>query len=248
MHVMSAIRRLRPAPGASLCLLVFPHAGASANFFRAWEVADPDVELRAIQYPGRADRLREPCYTSLEALADDIAEELLAGPAERFTLLGHSMGAAVAYEVARRMQAVGRAPDTLLVSAAQAPHGRDLTRAAARPWNDDEAVEWLVGMGQADREVLSDPRIRQIILSYVRADYEMFQRYEHRPGPALTCDVLAVTGAYDADVTGADAARWRDLTSGRFRHVELPGGHFYFVPDVPVTLFLDPFGAPGTVD
>lgn len=238
---MSALRSLREGTGAGRVLVFFPHAGGSANFYRGFVPPERDVDVFAVQYPGRADRLREPCHEDLTKLAADLAAELttLRGPS--ITFVGHSMGAIVAFEVARLLEAAGRPPVTLVASAARAPHDpRHVVDRDVR-WSEEKAVRELVAMGQLDGKLLADPRLGEMVLAYVRADFEMVQRYQYFAGPPLNGDLLAVTGADDPDVTAEHARLWEELTAGRFRHEELPGGHFYLVPDSPVGLFLGAF-------
>ena len=238
---MNAIRQLRHSIGAAHTLVFFPHAGGSANFYRHMVTTRSDVDVLAIQYPGRADRLLEPCHGDLTQLADELAVELMALPARPCTFVGHSMGAIIAFEVARRTEAAGHAPVTLVVSAARAPHDPQHVIDRDAPWNAEQAIQSLVAMGQVDKELLADRRISEIILPYLRADYEMLQRYKYVAGPSLNGDILAVTGADDHDVTDAHARLWRDLTTGRFRHEQLPGGHFYLMANPAIELFLGTF-------
>jgi len=234
---VTALRVLAPRPSAARNLVCFPHAGGSANFFRAW-AADADTEVAAVQYPGRADRLAEPCHDDLLALAAEVAAELIPYLERPTTFFGHSMGAILAFEVVRHVAAAGRAVELLIASAARAPHDPDHVTARHVRWDEEAAVRAVVAMGQTDAAVMADPRVRALVLPYLRADFEMLQRYEYRPGPALGCDVLVVRGAADPHVTPARGELWRELTTGRFAHEEVPGGHFYLVPEPPIDLFL----------
>ncbi|MCW3815803.1 alpha/beta fold hydrolase [Micromonospora sp. DR5-3] len=236
------LRTLTPNVAARRRLVCFPHAGGSANFFRSWvPLLSPDVALVAVQYPGRADRLREPCATSLLEMAAEVAESLRAAPAQPTTLFGHSMGAIVAYEVARLLESFGHSVERMVVSASRAPHERDGV-ASLDVWNDDAALRALVSLGGTvdDPELLADPRVRALVLPYLRADYTMLQRYRHPSGAGLGCELLVVSGESDTHVTPDHCARWADLTHGRFAHVVRPGGHFYLAPDPPTDLFLGP--------
>lgn len=235
---MTPLRVLAPRPSASRNLVCFPHAGGSANFFRAWAADHADIEVAAVQYPGRADRLAEPCHDDLLALADEVAVELVPYLERPTIIFGHSLGAVVAFEVLRRVAAAGRGVELLIASAARAPHDPDHVAARHVRWDEEAAVRAIVAMGQIDAALMADPRVRELVLPYLRADFEMLQRYEYRPGPALGCDVLVVRGATDPHVTPARGELWRELTTGRFAHEEVPGGHFYLVPEPPIDLFL----------
>ena len=102
-------------------LVCFPHSGGSANVYRPLRLELPDdIQVVSVQYPGRQDRFTEPCVTDLHELADRVTEVLRATPAGvPRAFFGHSMGSAVAYEVAQRLGADG--PDVLFASARPAP-------------------------------------------------------------------------------------------------------------------------------
>src|SRR5205814_8095171 len=87
-------RRYRPVPECRLRLVCFPHAGGSASAYRSWPDSLPgDIELLAVRYPGRQDRLREPCLTSVAELADAVTGALTPYLDRPVALFGHSMGA-----------------------------------------------------------------------------------------------------------------------------------------------------------
>ena len=95
----------RPVVLPRVRLVAFPPAGAAASFFRPWTRFLPQgVELLGVQYPGREDRLLEPHPPDLHALADTIAAALGGRAGVPLALFGHSLGAAIAYEVAHRLQ------------------------------------------------------------------------------------------------------------------------------------------------
>ncbi|WP_406187897.1 thioesterase II family protein [Streptomyces sp. NBC_01006] len=229
-------------PEATHRLVCFPHAGGSASFFHDWARQLPGYEVHAVCYPGRAARLDEPLHTDLHRLADDIADALLALRDDRpVAFLGHSMGAVVAYETARRLQAAGRPVAHLYASGARAPHlahpADDGPDGAGTADMDDEAIaDALVALGGTDAELLSDPDFRELVLPYVCGDFRMFDAYEHRPGPLLTCPVTAVAGDADPQVGEAHAAAWAAVTEGAFRHHTVPGDHFYLIPRPPLAV------------
>ena len=87
------IRRFHRASTDAPRLICFPHAGGAANyFFRLSAALQPDVQVLAVQYPGRQDRLDDPLVDDLTVLAEQIGGALpdTDGPT---AFLGHSMGA-----------------------------------------------------------------------------------------------------------------------------------------------------------
>lgn len=117
-------RNYGPAPDACVRLVCLPHAGGSASFyFPLARALSPKIEVLAVQYPGRQDRHAEPCVQNIEDMADRIAEALGPWTDRPYALFGHSMGAMVGFEVARRMEASGKGPLELFVSGRQALRG-----------------------------------------------------------------------------------------------------------------------------
>src|SRR6476660_355444 len=98
------VRRFRTGPAAPTRLFCFPHAGGSATFyFPVAKLVPADVEVLAIQYPGRQDRRGEACIEDLHVLADRVAEQVAELADRPFALFGHSLVATVAFETALRL-------------------------------------------------------------------------------------------------------------------------------------------------
>lgn len=207
-------------------LFCFPHGGGSAAEFVRWARHLPDVELSAVQLPGRGTRLAEPVLTRMDELVDAVVAVMPTGAP--YSVFGHSLGGLVAYEVTRALRRAGRRlPDHLIVSGYPAP---SLPRGAAHVHTlpDDEL---LAEIGRRHdglpAEVLADPELTTLVARYLRADYEVLETYEWRAEDPLPVPVT-VFGGRDDEI-GDDALRaWR-------RHVEdeitvrvFPGGHFYF--------------------
>lgn len=66
-------------------------------------IVAPAVELCAIQPPGRESRLREPPYTRLAPLVQMLTQAVLPYCGVPFAVFGHSLGALVAFELARQL-------------------------------------------------------------------------------------------------------------------------------------------------
>jgi medium-chain acyl-[acyl-carrier-protein] hydrolase len=218
-----------PRRALSVRLLCLPRAGAGASSFRGWGRELPDwLEVHAVQLPGREGRFREPLPHHVGALADDLAQALDQLTDAPYALFGHSMGALVAFELSRRLEAAGRAPLRLFVAGYGAPHVyRSTTRIPAM--SHDEVVEELRRTPVTPDSVLADPGLMRIFVPIVQADLRMCVRHEYDDTDAvpLAVDVSAFGGMEDDDVAPDVVAAWADLTTGSFRLRMLPGGHFF---------------------
>ena len=209
-------------------LFCFPHAGGGPAFFRPWcrEFA-PDVDVRPIQLPGRETRLGEQPYRRLADLLDPLCAALDPYLDRPYAFFGHSMGALVAFEVARRLSAGSRpGPACLMVSGRRGP-----TLPSRRPIifdrPDGEFLAEVARLGGMPPEVLAQPDLVELLLPLLRADYELSETYRRLPGGPLTCPVVAYGGAADPEVERSELAGWEPETTGGFTVRIFPGDHFY---------------------
>lgn len=222
-HDQARFRVYRPQPAPVQRLVCFPHAGGSASFYRGWAEHLPSgVELAIAMYPGREDRLLDPHPDTLEELAAEFAPSVPWDVPP--VLFGHSMGAAVAFEVARRMT---HPPVRLIVSGHPAPHQQRLQDVHLRA--DDGLLEELRAIGGPTVGLLDHPQVRDLVLPMIRADYRLSERY--RPGRRrpLPVPITALIGRADPEVDEAEARAWADWTESGFELNTVPGGHFHFV-------------------
>lgn len=219
-------RRFQPADDAETRLVCFPHAGGSASFFfPVAQTMAPDVDVLAIQYPGRQDRRFETPVDSVHTLADLVVEELTEWADRPLTLFGHSMGAVLAYEVAHRLRERGITPLGLFASGRRAP---STYRGETVHLRDDAGlIAEMQELSGTDAAILADEELLRMILPAIRGDYRAIETYRHRTVPPLDCPVVALVGDEDPQVTADEARAWEQHTNGAFRLRSFPGGHFY---------------------
>ncbi|GAQ52592.1 thioesterase II family protein [Streptomyces acidiscabies] len=221
------IRRFAAAEDAPYRVVCFPHAGGSASYFLPVAKAlAPGAEVLAIQYPGRQDRRHEAGVTSIVDLAGTIASVLLPRWLDRPTVLfGHSMGASVAFEVARRLERAGTVPLALFVSGRVAP---TRIRPETVHLRDDAGLLAEVRkLSGTDERVFGDDELVRLFLPTLRSDYTAVETYRFIPGPLLDTPIHAHLGDADPRVTPDEAADWREQTNGPFTLRTYTGGHFY---------------------
>ena len=217
-----------PRAKARLRLFCFPYAGRGASIYRGWEQnLPPEIELCAVQLPGREGRLAEPRPDSMAALTCTTAHALEPYLDLPFAVFGHSMGAAIAFEVARKLHGrPGTRPVHLFVSGRSGPH--------QRPWEmnlhalpDGELIQQVQSLQGIPPEVLARTEVMTALLPLLRDDLRLAETYRASPGPRLGCPVTAFAGRQDPLTSEAALDGWRSTTLGRFTTRLLPGGHFY---------------------
>jgi surfactin synthase thioesterase subunit len=219
-------------------LVTFAHAGGGPQTFMPWDTKlAPDVELWHVTLPGRAARMREPFAREWGPLVDELSEAIARDVPGPVALFGHSLGALLAFEVARHLADSGQEPAHLIVSGRDAP---DTAPALEVPETDDELLDLIDdNYGGVPDQVRASQEVLDYFLPMLRADLELARDYVLEPGATLTCPITAMTGDADPIASPDGLARWDSQTgAGCERHV-LPGGHFYLAdrePDVLSTI------------
>lgn len=225
-YTVQWIRRF-PAdrPHSGVRLVCLPHAGGSAGFYEPLATAlRGRLEVQAIQYPGRQNRIRQTCLDSVADLAAAIAG--LAHDWHRpYALFGHSMGAAIAYEMALLLQDAGTPPVHLFASARRGPM---LVREEKVHLLDDRgfAAE-LLRLGETGAAVLGNEELRQLLLPMIRSDYKAIETYRCTRNEVLKCPITALVSSHDPYVAIEEARGWQPHAGGVFALHQFDGGHFY---------------------
>lgn len=210
-----------------LRLLCFPYAGGSASVFRGWERHLPScVEVLAAQLPGRAGRWREAPLTNLNTVVEALRGPVAPYLDKPFAFFGHSMGALISLELARRIRDdFGSEPWRLFVASCNPPL-LDRPMPTLATLGDDDLRKQLSDLGLAD-EVLAEEELMEVLLPLVRADLGVADGYVDRDGERLSCPVTAFHGQRDPMVTRDDMALWSRVTHGRFVLRSVPAAHLF---------------------
>ncbi len=220
---------IKSEAGPAVRLFCFPHAGGGAALFHRWAThIAPEVELLPVKLPGREERFSDAPYRQLEPLVEAAAKALGPHLSRPFALFGHSMGALIAFEIARHIrQTLGKSPSFLFVAACRAPHLPPIDEPLAN-LPEGEFLDLLQDRyGALDDALLRNPPLMQLLLPTLRADITLVESYRYRDHAPLDCPVLALGGSDDKAVSAADLAAWREHTTGPFSQRMFPGGHFF---------------------
>ena len=162
-----------PKAQATMRLFCFGGAGSGAAGYVPWAraLASPSVEVCAVRLPGRESRLHEPPFSRIDDLNDDLAAALRPQMDRPYCLFGHSMGALIAFELARTARDRGwPLPAHLFVSGARAPQV-PRTEAPLHELPDAEFIEAVAvryaGIPAAVRE---HRELMDLVLPALRAD------------------------------------------------------------------------------
>ena len=218
----------------SLRLFCFPHAGGSSETYRSWQRWFPEqIDLCLVHLPGRAKRLREQAFTQTIPLVKTIADYMALETAGPYALYGHSMGATIAFELAREL--IRRrcpAPLHLFVSGRCAPQcPRTQPRIFDLP--HDEFIAELRNLNGTPREVLENPELLELFLGLLRADFELVDTYQYDPAEQLSCPITVYGGLHDKEVSEESCQAWKEQTSASCKVKMVEGDHFFIRTPTP---------------
>jgi medium-chain acyl-[acyl-carrier-protein] hydrolase len=220
------IRRRRESAG-SIRLFCFAQAGGGASNFARWQRdAPPDLEICAVQLPGREDRIREPPPVDVPSLLTALAGELSRYFDKPYALYGHSFGARLTFELTRFLRSERLpGPVHLFVSGSAAPDAPPTAYIAQLSDREFLAnvVLWYQGIPSS---VLAEPELVSALLPGLKADFRLLESMQYRPEPPLEIPISAFGGRSDYAVLEQDLAGWAKHTSKHFCLEMFDGDHF----------------------
>ncbi|HYP01402.1 MAG TPA: alpha/beta fold hydrolase, partial [Pyrinomonadaceae bacterium] len=170
---------------------------------------------------------REAPYTALAPLVQATGEAILPHLDRPFAFFGHSMGAMIAFELARHLRELGSPqPVHLFVSGRRAPQ---IPRAPRVRYDapEPEFIEELRSLEGTPPEVFSHPELLQLMLPLLRADFSVVHTYAYTPAPPLDCPITAIGGLQDEEANHEHLEGWREHTRAAFKLRMLEGNHFF---------------------
>jgi medium-chain acyl-[acyl-carrier-protein] hydrolase len=204
-------------------LFCFPHAGGGAGqplALSGWAVVP-------VRLPGRESRLAEAPFERMGPLVAALADNIASYLDRPFAFFGHSMGAVVAFELARELRRRLRPlPGMLIASGARAPQFRrsHVPPPAPAPQAFVEELRRLQGI---PAEMLDDPALMRAILPALASDAAVYRNYIYVDAAPLPVPVRAYGGAEDPNVRREHLDGWAEQTTASFAVRVFAGGHFY---------------------
>lgn len=218
------------APGAprALQLFAFSAAGGSASSFLAWQAAlAPEVEVCAVVLPGRGPRLHEAPIRRLPELLEGLADVVALESRGPFAFLGHSLGALIAFELARLLRRRGLPmPERLFALGCGAPPARTVPR-RLHELDDEALIEELRRYNGTPPEALAHRELMDLLLPAVRADFELLAGYRYREEAPLPTPIALLAGTRDPLVAPASLERWQECSVEPCETRWFDGDHFF---------------------
>lgn len=210
-------------------LFCIPFAGGNRySFLQLEKTIGSALNVIPLDYPGRGTRYGEPLLKRLDALCDDLFNQIATQLQEPYAIYGHSMGGLLAYLLIRKIKEERLPlPVHLFISGSRAPSMRRDTpiyHQLPRP----EFIEKLRSLGGTTDEILNSQEILELYEPILRADFEAVETYEHEYGEPFDIPVTVFNGLSDK-ISREQAEAWQRETTYPLILREFPGDHFFIL-------------------
>ncbi|MFI8417139.1 thioesterase II family protein [Serratia sp. NPDC078593] len=221
----TAARKPRLNDSALYCLA---HAGGNAEDFLGWQSGlTDDITLKAVVLPGTGRRYDEAYQANIDTLTDNIAAAIEQEDDKQFYLFGHSMGAILAWEVAKKMKK--KSPNGLILSACLSPPEIPSPRIKKMAvMSDDIFIKEMVYFNGLDENMIANPFLNEIIAEKLKRDFKLIAGYRYQPTEAIDAPIMAIVGENDAHVSADKMAQWQAHSKNFLGLKQVSGNHFYF--------------------
>jgi surfactin synthase thioesterase subunit len=231
MNINSWLLR-EPSGSHRFRLYCFCYAGGNALCFKPWQkLLGPEIEVCAIQLPGRGARRGEAPYDSMPALVETLAHVIGRDSKLPFAFFGHSLGGLLAFELARYCQRYYLPmPKHLFASGCSAPQHRSPSKNLHK-LSDDDLIDALREYNGTPPEILAHRELMALVLPTIRADFSLAENYQHKTSLPLPIPITVLAGTLDDRSSPDQAEGWKKETTNACRVQWFEGDHFFINPE-----------------
>lgn len=212
-------------------LICLPYAGAVSNIFSDWPKRLLGTEVCAVQYPFLMDSIKKS--VDYQLYFDELVLNCRNHIKRKFAIFGHSMGAILAYALAKSLEAYELVPECVIVSGSFSPFLVNEDETKMHLWSDEELIKFLKKQNSTiDNKMFKSDMFQEIYLPKLRSDIKIMgecvvELQKRCMTKYISCDIYALGSQEDEDTTQELLNTWSNLTTKSFYTKIFPGDHFY---------------------
>jgi surfactin synthase thioesterase subunit len=215
-----------------------PFAGGNRYSFREYfKKIPPALDFIALEYPGRGMRMNDALLTDVGAIVNDLYSQIrqqVGGTP--YAIFGHSMGALVAFLLARKLSDHrDRLPKYLFLTGTSGPSAISRNIKQRHQLGREEFIHAIREMGGLPDEILANEELLEYFEPILRADFTAVETYRYAEARPLNIPMTIVTGT-DEEMSEEDISLWQQESVCRVKFQKLPGGHFFVLSHVAAIL------------
>lgn len=215
-------------------LFTVPYAGGHSMVFRNLKtMLSGEIQVEALEPPGRGKRANEPLLTDLNDIAADMFNQVESvSKGQPFSVLGHSMGALIAYLITR--QALAKDKNSvvhLFCSGHIAPIVPKIEPGESPRYKASSVEFWkyIESLGALPPELKAHEELMSYFEPIVRADIQALESYQYeKPEAPMDIPLTVFYGISDTETPIHKLLPWQSESVNPVRFIPQPGGHFGF--------------------
>lgn len=208
-------------------LFIAPCAGGSSLTYLGWNKYFPkEIDLHLYDYPGRGRRIGENLLDCIHSVATDFVQYIqqnLGNFKGLYGILGHSMGAIIAYEAYYYLvEKQIRLPTVMIMAACESVHHLSVRNLSS--YEPDEIVRYMQSINCLPKNLSKD---LFFIGSDIKHDLMMLNHYScKRLNEKIKTRGIILRGQEDR-MSSVDVDKWQDLFENSLTCKDFPGSHFF---------------------
>ena len=208
-------------------IFCLPFAGGSKYSYHGYvKQAPASVRLIPLDLPGRGARAEEALLTDLHRMVDDVMGQIRDRLTHPFAFYGHSMGALLAYLVAKRIAAEGLPQPLHLFLTGRGAPSQPETDPPRHLLPRREFMEKLRELGGSPTELLENEELMGHFEPILRADFKALDTFRYQASAPLEIPICVMIGTHEK-ITYAQAQSWQQETILPITVRQLAGNHFF---------------------
>lgn len=238
--LFSAIKR----PEAGAQLIFFHHAGGSSfPYIKLAHKLSKFIEVYCFELAGRGMRVSEPFQVDVETILSNILaaiKRLKLGEGKPLLLFGHSLGAELAYQVARRLES--ELPEkqlALIISARRFIDPEGFKNMPCEEYSDSYVLNILEQCEGTPTDILANPELCNYVIKTMRNDLILLDSLSLLPKVELNIPTYVIGGDRDNRVSVSLLAEWQRVLPMPIEQQIFTGGHFYLFDNYAVISWIE---------
>lgn len=211
-------------------LFCFPYAGGRSDFYKKWKKrynSNSFFEIELVEYSGRGEKIGAPLIKDFTEIVTQLADEITRRINGQFAFFGHSLGAILAFEIAKKIKMDQKIlPAGLFLSGCPAPDYLP-DQISLQDLSDDEFIAKIIQLGGIPQEIINEPEPLKFFLPYLKNDFSLIDTYTSLNTDLFTIPLVVFTGDKDPKVSIKQVMGWENYTNSFFECHVMPGDHFF---------------------
>jgi len=220
------MKKAQNSIGKNVKIFAFPFAGGNESSFN--KIFQDFNNVLVYNYPGRGDRIDESPIIDIYQLVDDLYPKFLKELTnlDAYYIYGHSLGAMVAFLIAKRIEEDGvLKPTKLIVTGFKPP---SYPRDKFSHFVSDKFWERLTSFGGIPIEFIEEPLLQQFFEPILRCDIKLWESYNYSNSSQLSIPIDVFYGS-EENITYDEMCKWKNESSSEVLIKEMEGGHFFIL-------------------